>query len=469
MVRFGPFAIDTRTWMLSRDGSVVDLSPRLVEILAYLVEQDGAIVTKEELLDRFWPDVNVTENTLARAIADLRKALGDSAEHPTVIQTLARRGYRFVGAAPADALAEDPFQQWVAGRLAIETLDPSRLNAARAAMETAVSAMPDYPPAHAGLANACVVAFEVTRPRNEPDVSLIAAAVRAARRAVELDPRLGEAWAVLGHAQALSGLVAEGQASLRRAVALEPGNWRHYFRLALASWGEERLRAADRSLALLPSGAAAHLLSAMVFVARGAWTKAQTAADDGARLQDAQLDGAVLPVAGLHWMQGLVLSGSGHMTVAAAAFTRECDAAGSGLYAPEFEWLACSSLGYLLLDQRATDRAAAAFQTADQFNPGAARSTAGLHLSGVLAEAAVLEALDALVRGHKPADAALVRAGWLAWRKEADTAIDLLTQLVAGAPPGPVGWSIGADPMFLPLRSHPRWTALLAAVASRAA
>jgi DNA-binding winged helix-turn-helix (wHTH) protein len=469
MVRFGPFAIDTRTWTLSHNGASVDLSPRLVEILAFLVEQNGAIVTKEALLDRFWPDVHVTENTLARAIADLRKALGDSADHPTVIQTLARRGYRFVGAAPTDGPGEDPFRQWVAGRLALETLDPDRLESARAAMEAAAAAMPDYAPAHAGLANACVVSFEATRPRNEPDGPTLAAAVRAARRAVELDPRLGEAWAVLGHAQALSGVREEGQASLRRAVALEPDNWRHHFRMALASWGEERLRAADRALALLPSCAAAHLLSAMVFVARGAWIRAQTAADDGARLQDAQLAGSVLPAAGLHWMRGLVLSGIGHLRTAGIAFTAETEAPRAGLYASEFGWLAHSSLGYLALHQGARDRAAGSFEAAERLNAGGARSRAGLQLTGRVDEASVLAALDGLVRGHKPADAALVRAAWLAWRNETDDAIDQLMQLIAGAPPGPVGWAIGADPMFLRLREHPRWTALLAAIAARAA
>src|SRR5262245_1026337 len=166
MVRFGPFAIDSRTWTLSRDGAAVDLSPRLVEILAYLVEQNGAVATKEELLDRFWPDVHVTENTLTRAIADIRKALGDAADQPRVVQTLARRGYRFVGEMDAAEPAGDPFRLWVSGRLALESLDRSRLDEARAAMQAAARAMPDYAPAHAGVANACVVAFETTRSTN---------------------------------------------------------------------------------------------------------------------------------------------------------------------------------------------------------------------------------------------------------------------------------------------------------------
>ena len=83
MIRFGRFTIDTRTWRLARDGQPCDLSPRLVEILAYVIERDGAIVTRDELLDRFWPDVHVTENTLTRAIADIRRYPG-SRRHPHV-------------------------------------------------------------------------------------------------------------------------------------------------------------------------------------------------------------------------------------------------------------------------------------------------------------------------------------------------------------------------------------------------
>ena len=74
-----------------------------------------------------------------------------------MIQTLARRGYRFVGTPRAEPPDEDPFRQWVTGRLALETLDPARLASAQAAMEAAVAAMPEYAPAHAGLANARVV------------------------------------------------------------------------------------------------------------------------------------------------------------------------------------------------------------------------------------------------------------------------------------------------------------------------
>ena len=87
MIRFGAFAIDPRTWLLTLDGRAVELSPRLVEILAHIVSRAGEIVTKDELLERFGPDVNVTENTLTRAIADIRKSIGDDAGAPRYLET----------------------------------------------------------------------------------------------------------------------------------------------------------------------------------------------------------------------------------------------------------------------------------------------------------------------------------------------------------------------------------------------
>jgi DNA-binding winged helix-turn-helix (wHTH) protein/cytochrome c-type biogenesis protein CcmH/NrfG len=480
-MRFGPFALDRRTWTLTRDGVPLDLSPRLVEILAFVIDRDGAVATREELLERFWPDVYVSENTLTRAVADIRKALGDPADRPTVIQTLARRGYRFVGiiareqpgALPAAAVSsdegDDPFKLWVAGRLALESLDASRLDAACEAMTRAVSAMPGYAPAHAGAANAAVMAFERTRATNNPEVAHLRRAIEAARQAVTLDPQLGEAWAVLGHAQALAGQTDEAHASLRRAIALDPDSWRHQFRLALASWGEARVRAADRALVLLPSCAAAHLLAGMVFVARGAWDRAATVASDGARLQDAQVPGAVLPAAGLHWLRGLVCTAQARLDDAEAELTCEIEQAGRGIYAAESAWLAQSARGFLCLDVGNPDRAAEAFRAAEALNPGAGRSVLGLHLAGFRTRADLDATLGELRRGPKSMDAALVHAAAQAWRGHAGEALDVLQRLLRDAPPGPPGWNIAADPMFLPLHRHAGMPDLRAAVAARAA
>ena len=79
VLAFGPFRLDRRTYVLSRDGVMVPLSPKLVQVLACLAEGRGELVSRELLLDRFWPDLTVTDNTLTRAIADIRHALGDTA------------------------------------------------------------------------------------------------------------------------------------------------------------------------------------------------------------------------------------------------------------------------------------------------------------------------------------------------------------------------------------------------------
>lgn len=171
MIRFGPYQVDPRTWSLSRGGDPVDLSPRLVEILAAIVEKNGEIVTKDELLDRFWPGVNISENTLTRAVADIRKALGEQASEPQYIQTLARRGFRFISDSSVERSApeDDPFQAWVQGKLALDSLNPEKLSGAIAAFERAVMELPSYAPAHAGLANAYLLKYEQTRSGSVPD------------------------------------------------------------------------------------------------------------------------------------------------------------------------------------------------------------------------------------------------------------------------------------------------------------
>ena len=77
MLAFGPFRLDQRTYVLSKGGAMAPLSPKLVQVLACLAEARGELVTRDLLLDRFWPGLTVTDNTLTRAIADIRKALDD--------------------------------------------------------------------------------------------------------------------------------------------------------------------------------------------------------------------------------------------------------------------------------------------------------------------------------------------------------------------------------------------------------
>lgn len=74
----------------------VTLSPKAFAVLLYLVERPGRLVTKQELLDAVWPDTHVTEGVLKRAVLEIRKALDDSADEPRFVQTLHRRGYRFL-------------------------------------------------------------------------------------------------------------------------------------------------------------------------------------------------------------------------------------------------------------------------------------------------------------------------------------------------------------------------------------
>jgi len=100
--RFGPFVVERPAYRVLREGQSVTLSPKLVDLLLYFVSRPSVLVTKDELLAAIWPDVIVTENALTQAISDLRQALGDEPAAPTYIQTVARRGYRFI--APVEAL-----------------------------------------------------------------------------------------------------------------------------------------------------------------------------------------------------------------------------------------------------------------------------------------------------------------------------------------------------------------------------
>jgi DNA-binding winged helix-turn-helix (wHTH) protein/tetratricopeptide (TPR) repeat protein len=100
--RFGPFAVDAGSYRLTRDGTVIPLSPKIIDLLLYLAARQSALVPKDELFSALWPDVAVTDNALTQAVSELRQALGDDPSKPTYIQTVARRGYRFI--APVESV-----------------------------------------------------------------------------------------------------------------------------------------------------------------------------------------------------------------------------------------------------------------------------------------------------------------------------------------------------------------------------
>ena len=95
--RFGEFTLDADQKVLLREGKPLLLAPKVVETLLTLVQNSGRILEKQELMARLWPDTFVEESNLTYTIVQLRKALGDDARHSRYIETIPKRGYRFIG------------------------------------------------------------------------------------------------------------------------------------------------------------------------------------------------------------------------------------------------------------------------------------------------------------------------------------------------------------------------------------
>lgn len=93
---FEPFRVDVAERLLLRDGEMVPLTPKAFDTLLILVENGGHVVEKEELMKRLWPDTFVEEANLAHHISLLRKTFDEGANGSKYIQTVPRRGYRFV-------------------------------------------------------------------------------------------------------------------------------------------------------------------------------------------------------------------------------------------------------------------------------------------------------------------------------------------------------------------------------------
>jgi DNA-binding winged helix-turn-helix (wHTH) protein len=98
VVRFGVFELDLRTGELRKRGVKVALQEQPFQVLAMLIEHPGDLVTREQLRSRLWPDAVFVDfdHGLNKAVTKIRRALGDLAESPRYVETLERRGYRFI-------------------------------------------------------------------------------------------------------------------------------------------------------------------------------------------------------------------------------------------------------------------------------------------------------------------------------------------------------------------------------------
>ena len=202
ILRFGVFEVDPDSGELRKRGFRIRLREQPLRLLLVLIDHAGRLVTREQLRHRLWPEGTFVDfdRAINKAASELRGALGDSASSPRFVETLAKRGYRFVcpveggpptlRASTGDGFPSDTRRACLTGRYLWNRRTVTDLDASIGFFEQALEIDDGCALAHAGLADANVL-FGIWGLR-PPDVAF-AAGRRAAARALELDPNLPEA------------------------------------------------------------------------------------------------------------------------------------------------------------------------------------------------------------------------------------------------------------------------------------
>ena len=288
IIQVGDWRAVRATGELTSAAGTERLEPKVMDLLFLLAGRPGDAFSKDEIMASLWPNVVVGDDTLARAVSRLRKALADDTKTPRYIETLPKRGYRLIAAvqsaaavaAPQPPASAPPMRNWMLPAMAagvalvavlvvfvsssqapksadapsatlVERANDFYFQYKRADNEAAIELFnrilaenPDYAPALAGLANAFVQkvirwpddpgtpeytklgdALKAGRTNTTSAVQLLARAQTFAERAVRIAPDDPAALKALGFVQSAKGDFASAIASYKRAIARDKDAW----------------------------------------------------------------------------------------------------------------------------------------------------------------------------------------------------------------------------------------------------
>ena len=225
--RFADFELDGRSRELRKRGRRLRVQQQPLQILAMLVAAPGDVVTRDELRERIWgPSTHVDfDRAINKAITHLRQVLDDDAARPRFIETLPKRGYRFVAdvtrLASRRQIKDDAKEAYLKARHFWNKRTPDDLKRSIEYFHRAIERDPDYPLAWTGLADAhTMIGIFGLRPPSD----VFPPAKAAAERALALDESLAEGHTVLAEIQKLYEWNWDAaERSYRRALELDPG------------------------------------------------------------------------------------------------------------------------------------------------------------------------------------------------------------------------------------------------------